>query len=234
VTRKRSSRRRWILLGAAAVLAVAGLVVLWKLVPVRDLLERLRSFGPWGPVALVGIYVVGAVVLLPGTIPTLAAGALFGMGVGTAVVVVGANLGALAAFLVARALGRKRLEKRIRGSERLDALDEAIRDEGLKVVFLTRLSPGFPYNALNYLLGLTRVRPRDYVLGTLGGTLPGILAYVYVGTLAGLAASGDRERTPLEWTLLGIGLAATAVLVVFLTRLGRRALDRRLRGTGRS
>ena len=113
------------------------------------------------------------------------------------VVFVGASLGAIAAFLVARYVARRAIERRLAGHPRFAALDRAIEKEGRKIVFLLRLSPVFPFVFLNYALGLTRVRFADYALACFG-MLPGTLLYVYygkvVGDVAALAAGAAAER----------------------------------------
>jgi uncharacterized membrane protein YdjX (TVP38/TMEM64 family) len=180
-----------------------------------------------GPLAFIGGYALAVLAFVPGSALTLASGAIFGVGRGTVLVFVAALLGSTLAFLVARHLARAAIEKRIAGDARFAAIDQAIGREGRKIVFLLRLSPIFPFNLLNYGLGLTRVRLVDYVIaGT--GMLPGTLLYVYLGSAAGqaVAAAGGAApgRSPAEWTLFGVGLAATLAVTLYVTRIARRAL----------
>jgi uncharacterized membrane protein YdjX (TVP38/TMEM64 family) len=200
-------------------------------VPFADVVRQFRALGAWGPVLFVAAYVVAAVLLLPGWVFTVTAGAAFGFLEGCAWDVVGANAGALAAFLVARALGRERLERRLANARRVEALDRAVARKGFRVVLLLRLSH-FPYNALNYLLGLTRVRLRDYLAATFLGMLPGIATGVYVGSVFGsvAAARGDRAREPVEWVMVGVGVLAAVACAVLLTRIARRTIGRHARG----
>jgi uncharacterized membrane protein YdjX (TVP38/TMEM64 family) len=186
--------------------------------------ERL---GALGPAAFVAGYVLATVAFVPGSLLTIAAGALFGLAGGIALTLLAATLGATAAFLVARHLARGAVERRLAGSPRFAAVDRAVAEDGLRTVFLLRLSPLFPFNLLNYGLGLTRVRLRDFVLAS-AGMLPGTALYVYYGTvarsLADLSAGGGRARGPAEYALLALGLAATAAIAVLVARRARHAL----------
>ena len=103
--------------------------------------------------------------------------------------------------------------------------------EGWKIVGLTRLSPVFPFNLLNYAFGITRVRLRDYVLASWIGMMPGTAMYAYLGSLVGDVATlgaGRGARSPAEWSLCVIGLLATVAVTVYVTRLARAALARRV------
>jgi uncharacterized membrane protein YdjX (TVP38/TMEM64 family) len=187
----------------------------------------VNGLGPWGPIAFVAGYIVASVALVPAALLTLAAGAIFGVVKGVVVVFVGASLGASAAFLIARYVARGAVERRIAGNERFAAIDRAIGREGRKIVLLLRLSPVFPFNLLNYTLGLTRIRLRDYVLA-LPGMLPGGILYVYTGKVAGdvaaLAGGAAPARSVGYYVVLGLGLGATVVVTVVITRAARRAL----------
>jgi uncharacterized membrane protein YdjX (TVP38/TMEM64 family) len=185
------------------------------------------GLGAWGPVAFVVGYALATVAFVPGSPLTFAAGALFGLGKGTALTFVAATLGASLAFLVARYLARGPVERRLSGNEAFAAIDRAIGAEGLKIVLLLRLSLVFPFNLLNYALGLTRVRFTDYVIASVG-MLPGTLLYVYYGKVAGdvarLADGGGVPRGAGYYAVLGVGLAATVVGTAVVTRVVRRAL----------
>lgn len=189
--------------------------------------------GAWGPVAYIGVYVVGAILLIPGSVLTLAAGAIFGLVRGTALVLVGATLGAAAAFLVARYLARGYVERRI-SLGRLAAVDRALARNGLRLVFLLRLTPLVPYSLLNYSMGLTGVRFRDFLLGS-AGMLPGTVLYVYYGKVAGeVAALAGGRAVPHDlayWLFTAVGLAATIAVSVLVTRAAQRALQEETDGT---
>ena len=192
-----------------------------------EFITRLAGLGAWAPLAFVLAYILATVALVPGSILTLAAGALFGLWKGVLLAFIAATLGAAAAFLVARHLARDFVHRRLGGDQRVAAIDRAIGDHGRKIVFLLRLSPAFPFNLLNYLLGLTTVRFTDYLIASLG-MLPGTFLYVYygkvVGDVARLAGPNPVRGTPAYYALLGVGLAATITVVAVVTRAARRTL----------
>jgi uncharacterized membrane protein YdjX (TVP38/TMEM64 family) len=183
--------------------------------------------GAWGPLAFIAGYAVATVALVPGSLLTLAAGAVFGVAAGTAYVFVGAVLGATLAFLVARHAARRPVERRIAGDPRFERIDAAVARDGRKIVFLLRLSPVLPFNLLNYALGLTRVRLGDYLLASVG-MLPGTLLYVYSGRMvqdvASLAGGVGVERSAGYYAVLALGLIATGIVTLTVTRIARRAL----------
>jgi len=192
--------------------------------------EWVAGLGIWGPIVFIAGYLVATVAFVPGLVLTLAAGAIFGLVRGTIYTLIGATLGASAAFLVARYVARARIERRIAGNPRFQAIDRAVSREGFKIVALLRLSPVFPFNLLNYSLGLTKVRFVDYLLASIA-MLPGTLVYVYygkaAGTLAG-AASGRFQKGTGYWVSLGVGLLATVVVTTFITRLAAKALRQQI------
>lgn len=217
---------RWVGLGLVALLLVALLGrTLGAQLP--QLVGWVQRMGAWAPLALVLTYTVATVALAPGSVLTVASGALFGLTWGTVYAFAGATLGAMAAFLVSRHLARAAVERRLAGDARFQRLDRAIGRQGRRVVFLLRLSPVFPFALLNYALGLTRVRFVDYSLASIG-MLPGTVLYVYqgmlVGEVAALGAGTATPRGPGYYALLAVGLAATVAVTVFVTRLARRAL----------
>jgi uncharacterized membrane protein YdjX (TVP38/TMEM64 family) len=165
-------------------------------------------------------------------IPTMAAGVLFGVIQGTLLVSISSISGATLAFLTGRYLAREWVAAMIRGNQKFEAIDAAVAQEGWKIVGLTRLSPVFPFNLLNYAFGLTQVSLKHYFLASWIGMLPGTVMYVYIGSLAGnLATLGsvDRSVTPAEWALRVIGLIATVILTVYITRIAQRALNRKVK-----
>ena len=139
----------------------------------RRSLDWVAGLGPTGVIAFVVIYILACVFMLPGSVLTLGAGAVFGVVKGSVIVSVAATLGATAAFLVGRYFARDRVAKMIEGNARFRAIDEAVGREGWKIVGLTRLSPVFPFNLLNYAYGITKVSLRDYFLASWIGMLPG-------------------------------------------------------------
>jgi pyruvate/2-oxoglutarate dehydrogenase complex dihydrolipoamide dehydrogenase (E3) component/uncharacterized membrane protein YdjX (TVP38/TMEM64 family) len=228
--RARGSGGRGRLVGLG--LAVVALVVLFRVLPVQDWLlgfvAWIRDAGVTGMAVFVAAYVAATVLFLPGSILTLGAGFAYGVALGTPLVWVAANVGATLAFLLGRTLARDAIARRVAGNARFAAIDQAVGREGLKIVLLTRLSPVFPFNLLNYAYGLTRVSLRDYVVGSLVGMVPGTLMYVYLGSLVtSLTAltAGQTSGGTAEQALYFLGLAATVAVTVVVTRVARRALD---------
>jgi uncharacterized membrane protein YdjX (TVP38/TMEM64 family) len=197
----------------------------------RNTLESIQRLGSVGAIAYVVLYVVATVAFLPGSVITLGAGVVFGVVLGSIYVFIGASLGATAAFLIGRYFARDWVYKKIAGNEKFRAIDRAIGKEGFKIVFLTRLSPIFPFNLLNYALGVTGVSLKDYVLGFVG-MIPGTIMYVYLGSLAGNCALIGTKAQPtnsaVEWTMRIVGFIATVAVTVFVTRLARKALEEKV------
>lgn len=214
---------------AFVVLALVALVVAG-----RSLGGRLQEIAAWidglgaaGPLAFVAVYALATVAFVPGSILTLTAGAIFGLGRGTLYTMIAATCGASLAFLVSRYAVRALVERSLATHPKFAAVDRAVAREGRRIVFLLRLSPLFPFNLLNYALGVTSVRFRDYVVAC-AGMLPGTLLYVYYGKLAGDVARAAGGLTPERgagyYALLFLGLLATIIVTAYVTRLARRAL----------
>lgn len=192
-----------------------------------EALTWIDNLGAIAPLVFILLYIVITVAFVPASVVTLGAGVVFGVVKGSMFVFVGAMLGATAAFLVGRYVARDWVANKIAGNEKFKAIDEAIAHEGRKIIFLIRLSPAFPFNLLNYALGLTQVSLKDYVLGTTG-ILPGTIMYVYLGSLAGNLATlgaGDAPSNPtITWAIRIIGFVATVAVTVYVTRVARKAL----------
>jgi len=142
-------------------------------------------------------------------------------------VLVGASVGAALSFLVSRYLARRRVEDWIQSKPRFAAVDRAVAKEGWKIVFLTRLSPIFPFNFQNYAYGLTRIPFWHYALASAIGIIPGSFLYVYLGSVgrSGLeAAAGGGDVETLRLVLQIVGLIATGVVTVYITRIATKAL----------
>jgi uncharacterized membrane protein YdjX (TVP38/TMEM64 family) len=195
--------------------------------PLSELLQWISGLGSTAPLVFIPLYIVACVLFIPGSILTLSAGFLFGVVRGSIYVSVAATLGATLAFLIGRYFARQWVAAQLANYPRFKAVDEAVAREGWKIVALTRLSPVFPFNLLNYAFGLTKVGLRDYVVASWAGTLPGTILYVYLGSLAGdltRVATGGTERTPAEWAFYAIGLLATVAVTVYVTRVSNHAL----------
>jgi uncharacterized membrane protein YdjX (TVP38/TMEM64 family) len=215
---------RWLLLAALVVVIV--LLGRQAAPYLAAFVEWVRGIGVWGPVVFVLGYAVATVAFVPGSALTLAAGTIFGLGPGVLYTFCAAVIGSSAAFLLARYVARGAVERKLTGNARFAAIDRAIRAEGRKIVFLLRLSPAFPFNLLNYALGLTDVRFADYLVASVG-MLPGTVLYVYLGKLGADAAraAGGAEGAGLEtWAVRIVGLLATIAVTAVVTRTARRAL----------
>ena len=227
---KSTSRWKW----AVAVLAVGCLLSIAYILDAQELLRValgwISGLGPWGPVFFIALYILATILFLPGLILTMAAGALFGVMQGTVLVSISSISGATIAFLTGRYFARQWVAEKIQGNQKFETIDVAVAQEGWKIVGLTRLSPAFPFNLLNYAFGLTQVSLKDYFLASWIGMLPGTVMYVYIGSLAGDLATlglGERSTTAAEWVLRVIGLIATVLLTLYITRIARKALAKR-------
>jgi uncharacterized membrane protein YdjX (TVP38/TMEM64 family) len=198
----------------------------------EKILAWVRSLGALGPFAYILIYVFAAVFLLPGSLLTLLAGALFGLGWGTAYALVGATLGSIAAFTTGRYLARGWVLAKAQGNPKFLALDKAVASEGLKIVLLARLSPIFPFNFTNYAFGLTCVSLKNFALGSLG-MIPGTFLYVYLGSVLGNLVNlksfmGDPKTNTIRWVVNILGFLATIVLSLYMARIANKALNQSL------
>jgi uncharacterized membrane protein YdjX (TVP38/TMEM64 family) len=186
--------------------------------------QWVKTLGIWGPLAFIAGYGVAALVFAPAFLLTVMAGAIWGM-TGVIYVMLGATLGAVLAFFSGRYFVRQYVERYVNRHPRLAAIDRAVEIEGLRLVLLLRLSPIVSYVLLNYVLGISRVRFRDYLGGSIG-MLPTVTAYVYVGKVIGdvasLAGGAAVPRGPLWYTAVIGGLVLTIVASVFVARAASR------------
>ena len=223
------SRGKWIARGILLLAAIALLLVLGRkagaLVP--PFREWVKGLGVWGPLAFVAGYTLCTVALIPASALTLAAGATFGLIEGATLAFLAAVCGSSAAFLASRHFARRAVERRLAGNPRFAAIDRAVAGEALKIVLLLRLSPVFPFNLLNYALGLTGVRFRDYLLGSVG-MIPGTFLYVFsgrvVGDVSAAAGGAGASKGAGYWVLLGCGLVATLIASLLVARIAKRVL----------
>jgi len=182
--------------------------------------ETIAGLGPWAPVAHILLFIIATVALVPGVILGLAGGVLFGPLWGTVFNLIGATLGATASFLVARYVASDWVRRKAGG--RLQRLITGVEDEGWRFVAFTRLVPLFPFNLLNYALGLTRIPLLHYVLASLICMAPGTLAFTWL-------AYAGREALAGHDTAIRYGLIALALLaaIAFLPRIVRRMRARK-------
>jgi uncharacterized membrane protein YdjX (TVP38/TMEM64 family) len=220
-------RTRLMLWAAIAIAIIAVGHYLGVAARLRDVLEWTKGLGPLGPVVFIAIYIAACVLFVPGSILTIGAGVVFGVVRGSIYVSIAATLGATSAFLIGRYLAREWVAAKLAANPRFRAIDEAVAREGWKIVGLTRLSPVFPFNLLNYAFGLTRVSLRDYFFASWAGMLPGTVMYVYIGSLAGdlaRASGANSAATSGRWALNLVGFAATVAVAVYVARIGAQAL----------
>jgi uncharacterized membrane protein YdjX (TVP38/TMEM64 family) len=182
----------------------------------RDWVEQQ---GAWGAIWFGVVYVICTVLFVPGSILTLGAGAIYGPVWGTILISIASTTGAACAFLVGRYAARDQVRAWIQKRRELAALDLAVARKGAWIVFLLRLSPIFPFNLLNYALGLTGVRFSTYLLASWIGMIPGTIAYVLIGYAGQQALAGEQK---LWYWVVAAG--ATLIVTVFITRLATRAI----------
>jgi uncharacterized membrane protein YdjX (TVP38/TMEM64 family) len=197
-------------------------------------ISLVDDWGPAGYVAYILVYAGLELLALPAIPLTMTAGAIFGVGAGTAVVSIAATIAATGAFLISRYLARDRVAEWARKNPKFAAIDRAIGRDGLRVVTLLRLSPLLPLAASNYLYGLTSVDLPSYVLGSWAGMLPGTFAYVAAGTYGKKLLSGDVGNDGGGFTLSGsgielwqvaLGMGITGLAVWYVARLAKKALE---------
>lgn len=223
-------------------LIAAGLILLLSIaaftLPVTHWLQVAllwnARLGTTASFIFVVLYVVATVALFPEFLLTMAAGAAFGLVRAMVLVSIGSTLGATLAFFLGRSLAREWVGRKIERWPRFRAVDRAIGAHGLWIVFLTRLSPAIPFSWLNYAYGITAVRPRDYILASWVGMLPGTLLYVYVGRAVAnvsRAVAGHARTGRAGEVLLWVGLGATVIVTVLITHFARREIARELHTT---
>lgn len=228
---KISVRTKWIKGFSIAIIAMA-LVVIIRTLPVDRVIDLLKikveSMGFWGPIVFGVLYVVSALAFFPGSALTMAAGAVFGLAWGTLTVSLASTTAASLAFLVARYLARDKVTTYAQRMPKFQAIDGAIGVGSWKIIALLRLSPIIPFSLGNYLYGLTAIRFWPYIFASWLFMLPGTFMYVYLGHIGmeGIRSTAKVEggKSPIEWSLLGIGLLATFVVTIYISRLSSNAL----------
>ena len=212
-------------------LILVGIILGLRQLPVSQwvgrLEEILNNMGAIAPLIYFFAYSVACVALLPGSALTLLAGALWGVVYGTITVSISSVFGATLAFLIGRYFAREKVEKQIEKFPKFKAVADLLSEGGFKLVALIRLSPAFPFNLLNYMMGITRVKLKDYVFGSWIGMFPATIMYVYLGAAGKeiAKAQGSGGKSPAEWALLVVGLAATIIVTILVTRKARTTLQ---------
>ena len=220
------NKKTLLIIGVIIALALAA----WQL-PLGTYIEQALSWVEahetiaWIVFAI--LYIAAIVLILPASVFSLAAGYLFGLLQGWIIVVITATIGAMIAFIVGRSLLRTWVVKKAEKMKNFHSLDEAVSQKGLFIVFLTRLSPVFPFSLINYVYGITKISLRNFSLATFFGIMPGSLLYVYAGSTAKNlqeVLSGNVEFSGAQQYLLYGGLIATLIVTIVITRIASKAL----------
>lgn len=212
----RDDRMGWRKPALGLLIVAAGVFVAWKLgafeLLTMDNIDRIDawfdSLGLWAPVVFVLLWIAACVFFLPGLPISIAGGLIFGAVWGTVWTTVGANIGAAAAFLVGRYMARGMVERQIRSNAALQRIDEGVKEQGWRMLMITRLVPIFPFNIQNYVYGLTDIKLSTYVLVSLPAMLPATVAYNFA---AGSVRTGDFGKT-----LWYLGVAAVFFVLLSL------------------
>ena len=217
---------KWIILAALIAIFAAAYVYL----PISEWLtafqDWVQGFGALGWAIFIAVYAITSFVLIPGSILTLGAGVAYGLWA-FPLVVAGAVLASAMSFLAARYVFHDRVQEKVAQYPRFKAVNEAIRDEGWKVVLLLRLSPALPFSLQNWFLGLMPVGFWPSQIATLFGIMPGTLLYVWIASLGGEAAAGgggDTDTSLVRYAALGVGLLATLIVTIVVTKKAQQKL----------
>ncbi|KAL6217378.1 hypothetical protein ACLB2K_010595 [Fragaria x ananassa] len=190
-----------------------------------------KDLGPWGPLVLAVAYIPLTVLAVPASVLTLGGGYLFGLPVGFVADSLGATLGATAALLLGRTMGRSYVISKLKHYPKFQAVAVAIQRSGFKIVLLLRLAPLLPFNMLNYLLSVTPVHIGDFMLATWLGMMPITFALVYVGTtLKDLSdvTHGWNEVSTTRWVFIVLGFGISVVLLICISKVAKASLEKAL------
>ena len=174
----------------------------------------IASFGMLGPIVFMVTRSIGAVFFLPGSLMSITAGMAFGPVWGAVYNLIASTIGAVLAFLVARYVASDYVRQKLGGEGWISRSVEGVEAEGWRFVAFVRLVPLFPYNVLNYVLGLTRIKVSHFTAASFICMIPGDIAYVYIG-YAGRETMAGNDAS-IEIALIALGLLAT---IIFLPRL---------------
>lgn len=203
-----------------------AIVLLWKfevfqyikLERIGEITDFINGFGVMAPIIFILLYVMATVFFMPGVPLTLLAGIAFGPVLGSLWVSIASVTGATLAFLISRYLGRDFIVKKFSSSDLFKKLDEGVKSQGWKMVAITRLVPLFPFNAQNYVYGLTDVSLRTYVFVSWICMLPATIAYVFLaGAIVG--GEGDVAKTV---TYVGVGVGLLLVLSIVSKKIASK------------
>lgn len=192
-----------------------------------------QDLGPWGPVVLAIAYIPLTILAVPASVLTLGGGYLFGLPVGFVADSIGATIGATAAFILGRTIGRSYVISKLKNYPKFQAVAIAIQRSGFKIVLLLRLVPLLPFNMLNYLLSVTPVPLGEYMLASWVGMMPITFALVYIGTtLKDLSdvTHGWSEVSTTRLFFIASGFVISVILIVYITKVAKASLEKALEG----
>ncbi|KAK4266411.1 hypothetical protein QN277_027338 [Acacia crassicarpa] len=218
------------------LILLASIIVACFTLPVDKILKNFllwvrEDLGPWGPLVLAVAYIPLTILAVPASVLTLGGGYLFGLPVGFVADSIGATVGAGAAFLLGRTIGKPFVVSRLKDYPQFRQVALAIQKSGFKIVVLLRLVPLLPFNMLNYLLSVTPVSLGEYMLASWIGMMPITLALVYVGTtLKDISdvTHGWGEFSKTRWAFICLGLVISVLLMICVMRVAKSALDKAL------
>ncbi|GAV82732.1 SNARE_assoc domain-containing protein [Cephalotus follicularis] len=222
------------------LLLVAAIVTACISLPIDRILKNFllwikQDLGPWGPLMLALAYIPLTVLAVPASILTLGGGYLFGLPVGFVADSIGATLGATAAFLLGRTIGRSYVISKLKNYPKFQAVAVAIERSGFKIALLLRLVPLLPFNMLNYLLSVTPIQVGHYMLATWLGMMPITFALVYAGTtlkdLSDVTHGWDKVSTT-RWVYMALGFMISGILIFCITKVAKSSLDKALTENG--
>lgn len=197
-----------------------------------DSIEWVRSHEWLGVLWIVGLYSFTCVFFLPGSILTLAAGAIYGFWIGTLIMTVASTAGAAVSFLISRYLARDWVQRKLGRGGRLRTLEHAVGSGGWKIILISRISPIVPHSLVSYAAGLTQISFWRFCFASLGGFLPLNAAYAYAGALVGTALRSNHSlapQDPVSWAFYIAGMVATLAAVILVARAATRAWKETIR-----
>lgn len=218
------------------LLLISAVVAAVLTLPIEKILKDFlvwveRDLGPWGPLALAIAYIPLTILAVPASVLTLGGGYLFGLPIGIVADSVGATIGAVAAFLLGRTIGKSFVASMLKDYPQFRSVSVTVQRSGFKIVFLLRLVPLLPFNMLNYLLSVTPVPLGEYALASWLGMMPITVALVYAGTtLKDLSdvTHGWGEFSKSRWAMIIFSLVISVVLMICVTKIAKSALDKAL------
>ena len=177
-----------------------------------------------GILSFVCIYILIVLLILPASWLSLLSGFLYGSYLGSIIVLISASIGASVAFFLSKTFFAKKLKNLFSRYPKLSIMEKVVEKGGLKLIFLARLSPIFPFSILNYFYGLNNIKFRDFSLGLLG-IIPGTFLYCSIGSLAKSLQELKNMQSPNNLYMTIIGVVSTFLVVYFLTKYSREYFE---------